>query len=166
MADAHTDTASAERHLLRHALATIAYRACRVIVDPPTSYATLQIGPGSRTPEQILAHMGDLMDWALSLARGAETWHSSTPLPWEGEVDRFFAAMGRLDAYLASDAALGLPPERLLQAPIADTLTHVGQLAMLRRVAGRPVRGEHYGHARIEVGHVGRDQPPPRTTID
>jgi hypothetical protein len=164
MTAAHTSPA--ERHLLRHALATIAYRTTRAIEDPPATYASIQIGPTSRTPVEVLAHMSDLMDWALSLACGAEKWHSSTPLPWDAEVDRFFAAVGRLDAYFASDAPLEWPPDRLLQAPIADTLTHVGQLAMLRRVAGRPVRGEHYGAASIEVGRVGRDQHPARVTID
>jgi hypothetical protein len=166
MAATHDVTSSGERRLLRHALATIAYRASRVIVDPPPGYATLQIDPTARTPVEILAHMGDLMDWALSIARGAQAWHTSTPLAWDAEVDRFFVAVGRLDAYLATDAPLGWPPDRLLQAPIADTLTHVGQLAMLRRVAGRPVRGEHYGEATIEVGRVGRDQAPARVSID
>lgn len=161
----HVVTSVGERQLLRHALATIAYRASRVIVDPPGAYATLEIGPSTRTPAQILAHMGDLMDWALSLARGAQAWHTSTPLAWDAEVNRFYAALGRLDAYLAGDDPLGWSADRLLQAPIADTLTHVGQLAMLRRIAGSPVHGEHYGEARIEVGRVGRDQPLARVAI-
>jgi hypothetical protein len=155
-----------ERRLLRHALATIAYRASRVILDPPVGYARLQIDPTSRTPAQILAHIGDLMEWALSVARGAEKYRVSVPLAWDAEVDRCFAAIGALDAYLASDAPLAWPPERLLQAPIADALTHVGQLAMLRRAAGAPIRGEHYGMAKIEVGRVGHDQAPPRVALD
>jgi hypothetical protein len=110
--------------------------------------------------------MGDLMDWALSAARGKEEWHPAAPLAWEAEVDRFFAALGRLDAYLATDAPLGWPAQRLLQAPIADALTHIGQLAMLRRLAGVPVRGEYYSKAKIEVGRVGRDQAPARAQFD
>ena len=154
------------RHLLRHALATIAYRGCRVVLDAPAPFAQFRSGPSTRTPAEILAHLGDLMDWALTAAQGAPAWRSADPLPWPAEVDRFFAALGRFDAYLAGDAALGWPAERLLQAPIADALTHIGQLAMLRRLAGAPVRGERFSEARIEVGHVGRDQPPPRAPFD
>ena len=155
-----------ERHLLRHALATVAYRASRVVLDPPAGYADLSVGPTTRTPRQIVAHIGDLMDWALSHARGAHEWHMSTPLAWNDEVTRMFGAIERLDAYLATDAPLGWPVDHLMQAPIADALTHVGQLAMLRRLAGSPVHGEHYGDADITVGRVGRDQPAPRMVID
>jgi hypothetical protein len=81
-------------------------------------------------------------------------------------VQRFFDGLGRLDAYLASDAPLGAPPEKLFQGPLADALTHVGQLAMLRRVAGAAVKGENYFKADIAVGRVGADQPPPRREFD
>jgi hypothetical protein len=155
-----------ERYLLRHALATIAYRASRVVLDPPAGYADFRAGPTTRTPRQIVAHIGDLMDWALSHVRGAHAWHMSTPLPWNDEVNRMFSAIERLDAFLASDTPLGWPPDRLIQAPIADTFTHIGQLAMLRRLAGAPVRGEHFGEADIAVGRVGLDQPRPRFEID
>src|SRR3970040_1650719 len=102
--------------------------------------------------------MGDLFDWALSLAIGDQKWNDSTPLPWEQEVARFFKAVKRFDDYLASDAALGRACERIFQGPIADALTHVGQLAMLRRLAGDRVRGENYFKAEIEVGRVGLAQ--------
>ncbi len=92
--------------------------------------------PETRTPGQILAHIGDLLDWALSAARGQQQWHESAPLPWPEEVRRFFAALEAFDAYLASENPLHAPAEKLLQAPIADALTHVGQIAMLRRLAG------------------------------
>jgi hypothetical protein len=116
----------------------------------------------SRTPAEILTHVGDLFDWALSLAKGAQTWRDSKPLPWAQEVDRFFAALGQFDAWLASDQPLGESPERLFQGPIADALTHVGQLTMLRRVQGAPIRGENYHRAEIVVGRVGADQAAPR----
>lgn len=155
-----------ERHLLRHALATIAYRASRVVPDAPRAYPDLRLSPSTRSPREIVAHIGDLMDWALTLAVGAQAWRTATPRPWDEEVDRMFAAIERLDTYLASDAPLGSPADRLLQGPIADALTHVGQLAMLRRVAGAPVRAEHYGEADISVGRVGREQPAARIQID
>jgi hypothetical protein len=166
MTDPRAASITAERQLLRHALATIAYRTSRVVVDPPPGFAEFRIGPTSRAPGQILAHAGDLMDWALSVARGKEAWHPAPPLPWDAEVSRFFASLGRFDAYLATDAPLGWPAERLLQAPIADALTHVGQLAMLRRLAGAPICGEHYSKAKIEVGRVGLDQAPAQVEFD
>ena len=91
---------------------------------------------GVRTPGQILAHIGDLMDWALSMAIGKQEWNNSQPLPWEKEVERFFAALKKFDDYLASNEPMHAPLEKLFQGPVADALTHVGQIAILRRMAG------------------------------
>jgi hypothetical protein len=154
------------RRLLRHTVATLAYRGGKAVRDAPPEVAGFKAAPSSRTPAQILAHVGDLLDWALSLAKGKEQWHGSEPLPWEQEVERFFAALAALDAHLASDAPLGTPPEKLFQGPIADALTHVGQIAMLRRMAGSPVRGENYQRADIEAGRVGPRQSAPRREFD
>jgi hypothetical protein len=110
--------------------------------------------------------MGDLFDWALSIAQGQQVWNDSTPLPWDREVARFHAALGRLDAFLASGAPLACKPEQLFQGPIADALTHVGQLAMLRRMAGAPMRGENYFKADVEAGRTGADQAAPRREFE
>jgi hypothetical protein len=80
-------------------------------------------------------------------------------LPWNQEVERFHAALSGFDEYLASDGELAATCERMFQGPIADALTHVGQIAMLRRIAGEPMRGENYSIAKIEAGRVGADQP-------
>lgn len=151
-----------KRELLRHALATIAYRGGKAVRGAPESFATFKVYATSRTPAEILAHVGDLFDWALSLARGTQTWHDSKPLAWDGETARFFETLGRLDAYLASDEPLGESPERLFQGPIADALTHVGQLTMLRRLEGTPMRSENYHRADIMAGRVGPEQTAPR----
>ena len=152
----------AKRDLLRHALATVAYRGGKTLRDAPESFAALKSSVSARTPAQILAHVGDLFDWALSLARGAEAWHDSTPLPWPLEVERFFTALTAFDAHLLSGSALATPPERLFQGPVADALTHIGQLAMLRRMAGAPIRGENYFKADIVAGRTGSEQAAPR----
>jgi hypothetical protein len=106
--------------------------------------------------------MGDLMDWALSMADGRREWHDSAPLGWEKECERFFAALKKFDDYLASEKPLEASAEKLFQGPIADALTHVGQLAMLRRMAGVPIKGENYFVAEVTVGRVGADQAAPR----
>jgi hypothetical protein len=153
---------SEKRDLLRHALATIAYRGGKAVRGAPESFATFKAHAASRTPSQILAHVGDLFDWALSLAMGAQAWRDSTPLAWDAEIERFFGSLGRFDAFLASDAPLGDTPERLFQGPIADALTHVGQLTLLRRLEGTPMRSENYHKADIAMGRVGPDQTAPR----
>jgi hypothetical protein len=148
-----------KRNLLRHTLATLAYRAARAVDGSPDSFAAFD-GCG-RQPAQILAHMGDLFDWALSIAQGSQRWQNSTPLPWPQEKARFFASLQAFDAYLASDAPLNASTEALFQGPIADALTHTGQLAMMRRLGGCKMHGENYYLAHIAVGQVGADQPAP-----
>ena len=151
-----------DRVWLRHCLATLAYRAGKAVRDAPPEFAGLRLAePTAMTPGRILAHMGDLMDWALSMAEGRQTWHNSTPRAWDAEVERFFGALAAFDGYLASPAPLHAPAERLFQGPIADALTHVGQLATRRRLAGAPVCGENYFVADIAVGRVGLEQAPP-----
>ena len=144
--------------MLRHTLATLAYRGAKALRGAPPQFAGYRAAEGTRSPVEILAHIGDLMDWALGLADGKHLWRDSPPRPWDEEVQRFFAALEALDRRLASDRPLGYPAEKLFQGPIADALTHVGQIAMLRRMAGCPVRGENYFKARIVAGSVGAAQ--------
>ncbi|MGA2650825.1 MAG: hypothetical protein ABSF28_09890 [Terracidiphilus sp.] len=146
-----------KRELMRHVLATVAYRAARALDGAPEGFANFD-GAGRR-PEQILAHMGDLFDWALSVAEGDQRWAPVPPRGWAEEKQRFFASLTALDAYLASDQPLNAPLERLLQGPVTDALTHVGQLAMMRRLAGSPTCGENFYVAEIAVGQVGAEQP-------
>jgi hypothetical protein len=159
------ETVSA-RDLLRHSLATIAYRAGKIVRDAPQGYVDFQAGHNCRTPAQILAHIGDLFDWALGMAKGQPDWHGSEPLPWPDEVQRFFDSLKRLDDYLAGPEQLHVSPEKLLQGPLADALNHVGQLAILRRISGTPIRGENYYKADIAAGRVGKEQPPPKFEFD
>jgi hypothetical protein len=151
-----------KRELLRHCLATLAYRGGKAIRNAPNAFPDFCAAEGTRTPGQILAHIGDLLDWGLSIASGNRTWKDSKALPWEKETERFFAALKRLDDYLASSEALHASPEKLFQGPVADALTHVGQIAILRRIAGGPVRGESYFDADVVTGRVGAEQTPPK----
>jgi hypothetical protein len=154
------------RGFVRHTLATVAYRGGKAIRDAPPDFRDFRVREGTRTPGQILAHIGDLLDWALSLARGPQAWKDSQPLAWDDECARFFSALTALDSYLASDGPLAHPLEQIFQGPIADAFSHIGQIAMLRRLAGAPVRGENYAKARIEAGVVSAAQPPPRYEFD
>lgn len=155
-----------KREMLRHTVATLAYRGAKAVRGATGSFASFQASQGTRTPAQILAHIGDLLDWGLSIAKGAETWNNSEPLPWGKEIERFHAALQAFDDYLASDTELNATCERLFQGPVADALTHVGQIAMLRRIAGGPMKGENYSRAQIEAGRVGPDQQTPKREFD
>lgn len=146
-----------KRELLRHTLAALAYRTARALDGAPDHFAGFA-GAG-RMPVQILAHMGDLFEWALSAAVGKERWHNSQPSQWKQEQQRFFQSLQAFDSFIASDGELKAPIERLVQGPVADALTHVGQLAMMRRLSGSPTRGENFYVAAIEAGNVGADQP-------
>jgi len=154
------------RQLLRHTVATVAYRSGKALRGAPESFAKFTLGDSPRTPANILAHMGDLFDWALSMARGDAAWRDSQPLAWNAEVIRFFTSLRKFDDYLASQEPLHSPAEGLFQGPIADALTHIGQLAMLRRLASCPIKGENYFKADIAAGRVGPDQSVPRREFD
>ena len=157
---------SIKREMLRHTLATLAYRGAKAVRGANDSFALFKASGTTRSPAQILAHIGDLLDWALSIAKGDETWNNAEPLSWNEEVARFHAALGNLDEYLSSESELAASCERLFQGPIADALTHVGQLTMLRRIAGEPIKAENYSRAKIEAGRVGAEQETPKREFD
>jgi len=155
-----------KREFLRHTVATLAYRGGKAIQGAPEGFATVRVLPTGRTAAEILAHIGDLLDWCHSLAKGERVWRDTQPTSWESQVQRFFTGLQVLDDYLAAATPLGNPPEKLFQGPIADALNHVGQIAMLRRLAGSPVRGENYYRAEIAIGRVGPEQSSKRVEFD
>ncbi|MCC6989416.1 MAG: hypothetical protein IT181_10480 [Acidobacteria bacterium] len=156
----------AARQLLRHTLATLAYRAGKVLRDAPADFAAFRLTPASRSAVEIVSHMVDLMAWAERLARGEYRWEATGVNDWDTAVDQFFAGLAGVDAALADTSAAPFAAGVMFQGPIADALTHVGQLAMMRGVAGEPVRPESYARATIEPGRVGLDQAPPGREFD
>lgn len=150
---------------LRHTLATLAYRMSRAIENAPPEFAGFTIGDQPKTPGQILAHMGDLLDWMLSLVRKDQKWNISAPLSWQQETARFFTALTALDAALVTAELDTATESRLFQGPIADALTHTGQIAMLRRLAGYPTRSENFFLADVNIGQTGLNSAPPRQPL-
>ena len=155
-----------KREFLRHTVATVAYRGAKAIKDAPDGFGDFKSSETTRTPLEILAHIGDLFDWALSMAIGKTVWNNAQPLSWVKESERFFACVKKFDDYLASDEPIAKPLEKLFQGPVADALTHVGQINLLRRMFDAPVRGENYYKAEIERGRVGREQSQKRAEFD
>jgi hypothetical protein len=154
------------RQLLRHMLSTLAYRGSKVLRDAPDAFTSFTCGGGCRSAGAILAHIGDHLDWALSMVDGKREWHETKSQSWSDDVNRFHTALAAFDTYLGSDQALQAPAEKLLQGPIADVLTHIGQLAMMRRLAGAPIKGESYFVAEITIGRVGSNQTAPQREFD
>jgi hypothetical protein len=160
------DEPDAVRQIARHTLATLAYRASKAVRNAPADFGGFHIGPATRTPNEILTHMGDLMDWALTMAQGRTRWRDGPVQGWSENAQRFFSSVTALDKHLA-DASVEIPVLlQLFHGPIADAITHTGQLTMLRRLAGSPVRGESYQLALIAAGQTGIDQPPPQREFD
>src|SRR5579884_4168811 len=116
---AHNPAIDDKREFLRHTLATLAYRGGKALRDGPSDFPTFRVAEGSRTPGEILAHLGDLLDWALSMSEGKQRWQDSPPIAWEDGVRRFHAGLKALDDYLASGAPLAVSAESLFQGPIA-----------------------------------------------
>lgn len=154
------------RELLRHTLATLAYRGGKALRGVVPEVAGFRAGATTRTPLEILSHINHLFDWALNLCDGQHVWRELAAAEWDEEVARFHRGLEAVDARLAAPAPLGFPAEKIFQGPIADALTHVGQIALLRRLAGAPVRGENYFRAKIEAGRVGAEQAAPAREFD
>jgi hypothetical protein len=157
---------SSDVAMLRHTVATVVYRGAKTVRDAPKGFDAYRVKPGSRAPIEILAHIGDLFEWALSMAKGAEAWHNSIPIEWDREVNRFFRTVTAFDDFLDNSSGLACSAERLFQGPVADALTHIGQLAMLRRMYGSPIRGENFFRAEIAAGRVGPEQATPKKEFD
>ncbi|HYE87538.1 MAG TPA: hypothetical protein VEA16_14345 [Vicinamibacterales bacterium] len=158
-------TIDSPRAALRQLAATLAYRAAKVLRDAPPGFGQHAFGIATRQPVKIVSHMADLMTWGVSIARGGHEWKPAGSDDWQTEVDRFFAGLAALDSELAAEEFKG-SIEKMIQGPLADALTHVGQLAMLRGMMGAPVRPESYARAVIVPGRVGLEQEAPQAEFD
>jgi hypothetical protein len=151
---------------LRQLAATLAYRAAKVLRDVPPEFAQFKCGESTRRPIDIVAHMADLMAWGVTIANAEIKWVAGGSDDWDREVARFFDGLALLDAKLAAEEPFKGSVDKMIQGPFADALTHVGQLALMRGMAGIAVRPESYARATIEPGRVGRDQAPPAYEFD
>ena len=143
-----------KRELLRHMVATVGYRGGLAITDAPQEFSAFRAHETTRTAGEILAHIGDLLEGSHYLLKGEMVFLTSEALPWDEGVARFFSAVKQLDDYLASEGPLACPVERLMQGPVGDALTHVGQIVMMRRMFGKPVRVGKYFTTEIVAGEI------------
>jgi hypothetical protein len=150
-----------KRALLRHFLAAIAYRTQKALRGAPDSFGTFQAGHQVRTPADLLRHMTSVLGYARTFFVGGR--YRAEPLhDLAAEITRFHAMLEDLGQHLTVGTELkGTTEERLLQGPFSDVMTHAGQLAMLRRLAGSPVRPENFIEAAMDPVNLGSQQPEP-----
>ena len=151
---------SEKREMLRHYTASIAYHATKAIRDAPVVFPEFKPGRGVRTPRQILHHIAGVLTYAHSFFEDYETTHLDHQT-WDTEINRFYEILGKLDNSLKEKHPRKVTEEQLLQGPLSDAMAHIGQLLMLRRLAGSPVPSENFIFADIAKGVVGPDQPEP-----
>src|SRR5262245_62039467 len=152
--------------VLRHLVGTLAYRAAKAVRDVPADFALASFGPATRRPVLIVAHLADLMSWAITMTQNDVKWKADGTDDWDKEVKRFFAGLFILDRMLEERTLDDTVVEQLIQGPLSDALTHVGQLAILRGLAGDPLKPESFARAEIVKGRVGLDQAPPQREFE
>ena len=146
--------------MLRHFLASIAYHATKAIRDAPVTYRDFSVGKATRTPRQILHHITGVLTYAHSFFEVYDTTYFDYR-PWDEEVDHFYEILSKLDKSLLEKKPREVSEEQLLQGPLSDAMAHIGQLLMLRRLAGSPLPSENFIYADIRKGSLGPDQPEP-----
>ncbi len=151
-------------HMVRHFLAALAYRFHKAVKDAPEGFAELDAGHGIRSPLAIVHHVNGVLGYARVVLETGDLdhWHEVPRLGWREQLALVHQTLEAIDALLAADRRIDPDKlQRLLQGPLADAMTHVGQLAMLRRVAGSPIHAESFYKADIRAGQVGEAQPEP-----
>lgn len=160
----NTSLPERDRHLLQHFLAAIAYRTQKALRDAPAHYPDFHPGQEVRTPVQILRHMTSLMGYVRTFFVGGTYPFEPEPLPtFAEEIERFHDMLEDVGRFIMTDTApTGITTEQLLQGPFSDVMTHVGQLAILRRLAESPVQSENFIYADITGKRLGKEQPLPK----
>lgn len=148
--------------LLRHFLAALAYRTQKALRGAPDSFGSYRASAGVRTPSQVVCHMTSVLGYARTFFVGGSYWPDELP-SLRDEIRRFHDMLEDLGGHLERGSPLleGMSAERLLQGPFSDAMTHAGQLAMLRRLAGSPVAPEDFSSAEIRSERLGPEQAEP-----
>ena len=160
----HDQKRSGMKLMLRRSLVALAYRFAKVIDGAPERFPAFEPGFKVRSPHEVVRHINGVLNYALNIVRSGDPDKRErlVTLAWEQEVARAHAILAALDDELSTGEPDSEMLQRLLQGPISDAMTHVGQLAMLRRLAGSPISGENFFRADLALGRLGPDQPPPR----
>jgi hypothetical protein len=151
---------SEKSDMIRHFLASIAYHATKAIKNAPDNYPELDIGKGVKNPRRILHHITGVLSYAHSFYEHYDTTYFDMK-SWDEEIEAFYDILFKLDKSFQEKSLNKATLEQLLQGPLSDTMAHVGQLLMLRRMAGSPIASENFLYADIQKGVLGPNQPEP-----
>ena len=151
---------SNKSEMLRHFLASITYRATKAIKNVPETYPAHDLGKGVKTPLRILHHITGVLTYAHSFFEHYDTTHIDVK-SWDAEVGEFYSILSKLDKSIQEKKPKEVTEEQLLQGPLSDAMTHIGQLSMLRRLADSPLPSENFIFADVRKGAVGPNQPDP-----
>ena len=146
--------------ILRHLVATIAFRASRALRDTPEDFESVRLAEGGMTARELLLHLSNVMSFALATVSGTERIRHDA-VKWPQEVERFYSLLAQIDTRLAEGASVLAGMDlKLVQGPLADALTHVGQLHAMRRMTGSPVPPTNYIQVEVQAGRIAlKDQP-------
>ncbi len=150
-----------KRQILRHYLAALAYRTQKALRDAPDAFADFRVKPGVRTPHELLHHMTAVIGYAQTFFIGGQ-WRQPKKPTFQEEITRFHETLESFGHHLDAGTSFGdTTPERILQGPFSDAMTHAGQLIMLRRLFDSPVPPENFIMADIDSQNLGPDQADP-----
>ena len=153
--------ATESRRLLRHFLAALAYRTQKALRGAPSDFGGFRLAPTVRTPHELLWHMTGVIGYARTMLHGG-SFAPPRLSTFADEVARFHDTLAALHADFGNDRlGAAISDEQFLQGPLSDAMTHAGQLAMLRRLAGSPVPSEDFIMATIDSANVGPEQAEP-----
>ena len=149
-----------KRELLHHFLAAIAYRLQKALRGAPDTFPEFRVAPMVRTPHELVCHITSVLGYARTYFIGGT--FSLTPSDWESDIQALHAMLADFGRHLSDGTPFRNTDEKhMLQGPLADAMTHVGQIAMLRRLAGSPVHPENFIVANISATNLTSDQPEP-----
>ena len=152
-----------KNELLRHMLATIAYRFQKTVRNTTEEFGVFRNTRDTRTPIEIINHMYDVLNKTkIFIEKERYDKTSTAQLELRLEIERFHRVLNNLDVVL-SEKELDIKfSKRLLQGPLSDVLCHIGQIAMLSGQSGNKIKGEDFFSAKIMTGNTSSEQALPK----
>ncbi len=130
-------------HFIQHFLKVLSYRFEKAIHNAAESYPKHASGHGIRTPLELLGHMNGVLEFAISSLKN-QPRRNIPEQSWQEQITLYYEKLKELNQLMQENSFDTDTLERILQGPLADAMTHIGQLAMMRRLANSAIAGENY----------------------
>ena len=148
-----------KNELLRHTLSTIAYRFQKSVSSANEDFGNFRAAEDSRTAVEIINHIFDIINKTKVFIKD-DRFDKSLPiqLDFKSEIDRFHNTLQELD-FLLSETELEIDySKKLIQGPLSDVLSHIGQIALMSGLDGNKIKGENFSSAKIITGNTSSNQ--------